>query len=63
MHHHAQLLVKKGFHFLPRLALNCDPPDLSLLRSQDYRFFNIIILLCAQMGKPLESGSRIKPAR
>jgi hypothetical protein len=24
-------------NYLPRLASNCDPPDLCLLRSEDYR--------------------------
>jgi hypothetical protein len=38
-YHHAQLLGEMGSHELvsPGLALNHDPPDLSLPSSQDYR--------------------------
>jgi hypothetical protein len=36
--HHAQLLVEMGLmNFFLRMAFNCDPPELNLPSSWDYR--------------------------
>jgi hypothetical protein len=37
IHHDPQLTIEVGSHYLPGLALNCDPPDLCLPYSLDYR--------------------------